>query len=90
MSRTLTVAVTEEHIKRGARENSERCPIALALGEEVPESVHICWNLTTGFLDKEVIYAVMPEADIVSRWVYDFDEGRQVEPFTLVVEYEEV
>lgn len=75
---TIKVEVTKEDIANGERENSCKCPVALALsrlGTDVSVG-----NGEIGFWlgDK---YRLIEIPDMVDDFITQFDNGKEVEPF---------
>lgn len=83
----LRVEVTAEDIANGKREDSESCPIALALlrcdgvfGAEVNE------DITTVTPDDDRLSGSPPKE--ASDFIDNFDAGNDVEPFAFEIEVE--
>ena len=74
----MKITVTQDHINKGYRFNTDRCPIALAVREKFPnatvsvtnQDIHVKkWFLRRYNLPKEAIH-----------FVYDFDNRLSVQP----------
>jgi len=69
----MKVQVMKKHIKNGKKENSKRCPVALALREQGFKNVEV--DATCVHIDDEY-YEVRRGSRFISR----FDEGLPVKP----------
>jgi hypothetical protein len=69
---TKTISVTEFHIERGKRGNSEKCPVGLAMAGQ---------GLNIGYV--KMTYETRL---LVFGFMEDFDKEVHVEPFTFEVE----
>lgn len=80
----LTVDVTQEDINHGERGNCNSCPVARAIQRA---SGHECRaggsQITIKPENGRNLYLVTPEA--AWRFMYDFDMGRKVEPFSFTL-----
>jgi hypothetical protein len=83
----LHVNVTQNHIDRGKRCNSERCPVALSILEVLPEVSYVAVD--------ERIYVELSDSgdyikadtpDEVCSFARAFDKGKLVKPFSFEVE----
>ncbi len=77
----MIVKVTEQHIKKGRKNNCYSCPVALALKEARPD---VSWVVDEGHIHHSQLtalhgtvrgYIVMPPA--VKKFVCEFDTGFQ-------------
>lgn len=80
----ITVEVTQEHINMGVRRDECNCAIALALKEKFPK-----WDVSVEeersiWVGNNLYQAV--DATMVAYWLQNFDDGREVAPFTLELE----
>lgn len=79
----MLVEVTLEDIRLGQKQNCQHCPVARALWRAMPiEGKFIfvgVWNVQ--LRDKEY-----PLPEVVSRFIRDFDSGKNVEPFSFELE----
>ena len=79
-SMEFEVEVTQEDIDQGVRKDNCNCPVALAVKRATGrEDVSVARN--TIALGRDVIFRVKKICD----FVFDFDEGKPVEPFTFTV-----
>lgn len=87
-SATVTVSVTQEHIDHGERMRCNRCPVALAIMDAIPDVS----NANVDTLGWAALHyggshfagmALPPE---VTDFVLAFDARRPVSPFTFTAE----
>ena len=86
-----TINVTAEHIERGEPENSEHCPVALAIMDALPQAGVPCVGsseVTFRAADDRWVDVGLP--DEVSVFIETFDDGTDnVGPFTFELDYPE-
>jgi hypothetical protein len=68
----MTVNVTQEDIDSGVKNESEKCPVGLAMARH-----HVLREMITSIDD--------PDRALLSRFMCAFDEGRAVQPFEFAV-----
>jgi hypothetical protein len=81
----MRIEVTAEDIRAGQRHDGCRCPIARALQRQVDTDVTVGASLAfwaTG-APYQAVSALPPEA---RQFIYEFDSGRTVYPFTFNLE----
>jgi hypothetical protein len=86
------VSVTAEHIAEGARQDAERCAIALALRDALPDIEYIgvsgesvaLWPRTSDPWTEE--NEIAPPFEVVT-FIKAFDNDLPVEPFTFELDY---
>ena len=82
------ITVTMQHIAAGVRDNCEQCPVALAIMKAFPDACCVavgpdtCTIETPGGGKADV---ELPESAL--RFIWDFDDGAAVQPFTFTVDY---
>ena len=75
----MVVRVLKRHIDKGAVDNCNRCPIALAIRERSGKSVSVrAYDVSVG--DDEY---VLPET--ASNFIFAFDSGKAVRPFKFTI-----
>lgn len=85
--KTITVTVTEDHIRRGVPQEPEFCPVALALETIFPASTHISVDEEAVDLTHEDLRFQSVELPrSATRFIRAFDSGKPVEPFSFRVE----
>ena len=85
----MRICVTEEHINKGYSGSCEMCPIALALKEQMPDVNKV-------EVADTMIYLHLEEDDVLekqhtrrtARFIEEFDQGKNVEPFYFYMEME--
>jgi len=83
----IKVKVTEEHIAHGYAESCTKCPIALAIREQVKldkeQTIFVRPYVATIYYNKDeslkFVSYLLPEA--AHQFIKTFDKGREVEPF---------
>ena len=81
------VSVTARHIATGIREDCEGCPVALAVIDALPDIPYVIVSpeaITVGPIDAET--RITPPAK-VQDFIWAFDGGGLVEPFTFELDY---
>jgi len=83
------VSVTADHIAMGDRENCETCPVALAIAETFADLTYVSVDpggliAATGLPGREIFVDLPRE---VQEFIWDFDDGDPVEPFTFELDY---
>lgn len=73
MTKPIRITVTAEHIKRGVKDDSFLCPIALAMIEVIGAEEHE--RVNNG--------ACLPAS--VLKFVKRFDSGKPVKPFSFLL-----
>ena len=78
---TITVHVTQQDIDAGERGKCGRCPVALALNRHIAPEQAIVLGRRWQVMDAEPVvrYRLPLRASV---WIFDFDEGLPVAPFT--------
>jgi hypothetical protein len=87
--RRIAVNVTRDHIVRGSRGQFDRCPVALAILELLPErslAVVDPYEIYVELLDSGVYYRAKSPGE-VCEFMIAFDEGEAVSPFSFDVEF---
>lgn len=79
---TRHVVVTQEHIDNGERDQSLKCPVALALGDGTEVYGPDCAPLGRPIGDP---FVTLPGE--VAAWIYRFDAGEPVEPFEFDIDW---
>ena len=81
------INITNEDIGMGYRGCENSCPIAMALRHEYNTS-----NVSVMLEDRPYIYVNDDELDmtskmrdVVQKFIYNFDTGKEVKPFTLEI-----
>lgn len=69
--KTYTISVEQHHIDAGVPEDVVRCPIGLALQDAGGAGIYFP-------------YDSLP--DVAQRFIRDFDDGKQVKPFTFIMD----
>lgn len=78
----MIVNITQEHIDRGQKGRAHRCPMALAVRDQLNLSTEqVAVTQYTLYIDCKS-YILPPTA---SNFVRAFDAGREVSPFTFEV-----
>lgn len=85
-----TVNVKAEHIAKGIRGDCEHCPVALAIAAAFPDIAGIAVrpeeiSIKPSLDDLDWIQVRPPRE--VPEFVWDFDEGGTVEPFSFDLDY---
>jgi len=83
-----TIHVTKEHIDQGQPNVASRCPVALAIKEQLNDVVTVCpmwefdgtWVFGLGNRDD------MPLPEPAARLARDFDRRKPVEPMSFELE----
>ena len=90
----MQVRVTEAHIERGTPSAGHSCPVALALKEHYEgakdvESIKEIyassdWAIATLWMkDGSLVINQFDYNEELEDWIFDFDQGTPVSPFTL-------
>jgi hypothetical protein len=83
----LHINVTQQHIDRGKRCNSERCPVALSILEVLPETSYVSVDVRIYVEPSDTYdYIAAESPDEVCRFTSAFDDGKPVSPFSFEVE----
>lgn len=86
----LSVNVTQDHIARGKRGNSESCPVALAIRELLPEGSYVAVDEDRIYVESRTwvagTYVKADASDEVVEFEHLFDSGEPVEPFSFEVD----
>jgi hypothetical protein len=78
--RPLTIRVTQRHIKKGKSNKPKSCPIALALKERFHRPVKVgADKVEVNYDYGQIVYYLPDEA---TQFVYNFDGGYKVKPFS--------
>lgn len=78
------IKVTQDHIDRGRRYDKKECPVALAMMDQGFEDVSVGYGGFAFFTEKKQRYA-MELGPNMSRYIYAFDIGRNVGPYTFEI-----
>lgn len=80
MTFEIELSVTQEHIRKGQKEDACNCPIALALKEALPnwQHVEVDGDIRVTALDEEFSCDADEQ---MAAFIERFDEGLAVEPF---------
>ena len=84
-----TISVTREHIAKGKRRDCERCPVALAIRDALPDLIYTRVGPINIALQRDAgeyltYFAFPPE---VLDFVRDYDGRRGSKPFTFELDY---
>lgn len=79
-----TIQVTNAHIQNGIKGNCKHCPVALAVMEITHGEVLVGNDKLAAKINDNNHWAYTP--DNVNDFVYDFDAGMPVQPFTFEIE----
>jgi hypothetical protein len=79
----VRIEVGQEDIDQGCKASASYCPIARAVGRVIrgPVSVGAIWIT----LEDSTVYLT----DEARQWVWDFDNDRDVEPFSFEIDVPE-
>lgn len=84
----MKITVTKKHIDAGIRNDCERCPIALAILESVPDSASPTVDHSEiSFLKDNrftLVHSDTPRS--AEEFIERFDNGLPVQPFTFEIE----
>lgn len=93
-TRTLIIEVTETHIARGRQCDCIACPVALALRDAIhaaslgasvyANALQMDYRLSSDF----VLMSAKTPPEVVA-FIQNFDEGRDVKPFTFTATFED-
>lgn len=83
--RTVQISVTADHITRGARCDSVRCPVALAIKDALHLSVDVQEDLINFGIPTGMFSPVATPQE-AGHFVDEFDDGLPVQPFTFTLE----
>ena len=79
----MLIKVTQEHIDSGVRGDCSKCPIALAISEQVNNRV----GVSKGGIIIPYLYETFLETPPLAReFIEKFDAGKEVEPFVFNLE----
>lgn len=76
----MRISVTKKHIRNGEPSMPDLCPVALALGEALGETVYVVGDL---YRREDGPYVELPKK--VQNFVTAFDSGVKVQPFTFSI-----
>ncbi len=81
------ISVTAEHIAKGEPENRERCPVALAIMDALPNAtaIEVTGTLLSISHGEQFFTTRLPPK--ASEFVRDFDDSEPVQPFTFDLDY---
>lgn len=89
----VKVPVTQEHIDKGLRQDCARCPAAVGLTAVLKEGVGVAitntsvrWWAPHGRPARSYDSGRADTPPSVQKFIWAFDKGRKVEPFTFSVE----
>lgn len=86
---STTINVTAEHIAQGVQAECTRCPIALAIGEALPDATYVSVNLRAIELTDgpHEVYLQDPLPIRARAFIREFDNGWPVRPFSFELPY---
>lgn len=88
----MKIQVTKEHIEKGREQSCRRCPIALALAEQLNCGVMVNNSHVEIYKSRSVIPSELKELVLLPktarRFVARFDNGVSVKPFEFEFEIE--
>ena len=88
----MIVEVTQENINQGIAHSCDSCPIALAIQDKGFENVQVDpWYI---FYDQQPTplqfdFAEIKTERLVTKWIFDFDNGEEVFPIKINIDEEE-
>jgi hypothetical protein len=90
MSDEINVSVTEDHIKRGIKEDCDKCAIALAVLDAVEYRSLATGPIVRVFDPNEIEvygkrYSVVVDYHMVKSFISNFDSGNNVEPISFTI-----
>jgi hypothetical protein len=82
----VVITVTESHIKRGKIQDSNSCPVALALRSKKYRAVNVDDD-SINFVNRSGRDVELDTPKKVSTFIERFDSGKKVKPFSFKLSY---